>query len=398
MSASKQKKERREARAQGTDKQTLRAQEQAAAAAAKRRRTTVIAAVVIVIVLLLAGLGVVFGSSGTYRSVAAAQVGEQTLSAAEYNYYYVSVRNDYLQQYNQILSQLGTSMTAAEMETREYQDGKTWKEVFEEEAEETIRRVTTLCALAERDGMTIGEDYQTQLDEAAKLLADAAEQSGMSLDAYVAAIYGRGMDYALWQELAARSALADSCAAQRAAAVSFDDSEVLDYYEEHAADYKGYTYRSFLIPAVVGEGDDEDAVYAEAEAKADEFISRLEAGEAFSELAIEYATEGTKSSYEESDLTLNEDIVASKISSAYSEWVLDPARRVGDITAITDREQGYVYIVTFLGASSEDDATKIEKALPDMQQEAMEEALAVEMESYPFAAKSMGMYFADKAV
>ena len=193
------------------------------------------------------------------------------------------------------------------------------------------------------------------------------------------------------------AALADSCAAQRAAAIRFEDDEVLAYYEENAADYKGYTYRSFLIPVVVEEGGDEDALYAEAEAKADEFIRRVEAGEEFSQLAIEYATEGTKSSYEDSDLTLNEDIVASKISTAYSEWVLDASRRVGDITAITDREQGYVYIVTFLGTSSEDDATKIEKALPDMQQEAMEEALATEIERYPFTAKSMGMYFADKA-
>ena len=397
MSASKQKRERREARAQGTDKKTLRAQEQAAEQVKKRRGMRNVTIIVLVIVLVFGGMIGVFASPATYRSVEAVEVGGQSLSATEYNYFYCSVRNQYLQQYNSFMSQLGTTLTAADMEAMEYEEGKTWKDVFTEETADMISRVTALTALADAEGIGVDADTQSQLEEANGMIEDAAAEAGVSVDAYLTQMYGKGMTYELWQDLAGRAALADSYAAYKTDSFTYSDSEAIAYYDEHVADYRAYSYRSYLIPVETGE--DVDAVEAAAAAKnqADEFVSRLNAGESFADLAIEFADEDSKSYYEDSDLTLYEDTLASSISSAYSDWVTDPARKAGDVAQITDSSTDDIYILSFLGVSSDDNAAKVEKALPDMQANAYESWLAGEMENYPVTEKTLGLYCADRS-
>ena len=397
MSASKQKRERREARAQGTDKATLRAQEQAAEQAKKKRGMTGVIIIVLVIVLAFGGMLGVFASPSTYRSVEAVEVGGQSLSAAEYNYYYCSVRNQYLQQYNAFMSQMGTTLTAGDMEAMEYEDGKTWKDVFREETADMIARVTALTALADAEGVPLDADTQSELDEADKMIAEAAEQAGVSVDAYLTRVYGRGMTYDMWKELAGQAALADSYADQKTAGFTYSDSEVIAYYDENPANYRTYSYRSFLIPVDDTEGVDAVTAAAEAKLKADDFVSRLNAGEAFADLAIDFAAENSKSYYESSDLTLYEDTLSGAISSVYSDWVTDPARKAGDVTQIADPSTNDIYVVSFLSASSDDNAAKVEKALPDMQANAFESWLAGETAKYPVTEKALGLYFADRA-
>ena len=67
------------------------------------------------------------------------------------------------------------------------------------------------------------------------------------------------------------------------------------------------------------------------------------------------------------------------------------------MTQIADPSTNDIYVVSFLGASSDDNAAKVEKALPDMQANAYESWLAGEMENYPVTQKTMGLYFADRA-
>ena len=161
MSASKQKRERREARAQGTDKQTLRAQEEKKIAAEKRSLKIKIGAGIAAAAIVFGAVIGVFASSSTYRSVTAVEVNGESLSAAEYNYYYCTVRDSYLQEYNTMMSQLGMSVTAAEMENLEYEEGKTWQNFFEEQTIALIQRVVALNEAAEAEGI----DYSTDIDE-----------------------------------------------------------------------------------------------------------------------------------------------------------------------------------------------------------------------------------------
>ena len=122
MSASKQKRERREARAQGTDKQTLRAQEEKRVAAEKRSMKIKIGAGIAAAALVLGAVVGVVASGSTYRSATAVQIGDVSVSAAEYNYYYGNVSSTYVAQYNEYMSMLGVSVTAADLEKQTYDE------------------------------------------------------------------------------------------------------------------------------------------------------------------------------------------------------------------------------------------------------------------------------------
>ena len=393
MSASKQKRERREARAQGTDKQTLRAQEEQKNAAEQRSRKIKIAAGIAAAAIVLGTVVGVFASGSTYRSVTAAEVNDESLSAVDYNYYYCTVRDQYLQEYNTFMSQLGLSVTAAEMEALEYEEGKTWKEFFEEQTIALIQRVTALNAAAEAEGIDYSTDVEVSVKASENSLTVEAAAYEVTVDQYLADGYGRGMNLESWRELAGQAVVADLYADAKMATYTYTDDEAIAYYDENVENYRTYNYRAFQI-AADGEGDD---AIAAAEQKAKEFVSRVEAGEAFADVLLDYVSEDSKSYYEESDLTLYEDTAAGSISSYYSAWVTDAARRDGELGYVVNAEDGYVYVLNFISKSNDTDAVKVEKALPDMQLATFNSWLAEEMQKYPVTTQSTGMYFADKA-
>ena len=393
MSASKQKRERREARAQGTDKQTLRAQEEKKIAAEKRSLKIKIGAGIAAAAIVFGAVIGVFASSTTYRSVTAVEVNGESLSAAQYNYYYCTVRDSYLQEYNTMMSQLGMSVTAAEMENLEYEEGKTWQNFFEEQTIALIQRVVALNEAAEAEGI----DYSTDIDVSVKasqnsLTVEAAAYE-VTVDQYLADGYGRGMDVETWREMAGKAVVADLYADAKMATYQYTDAEAIAYYNENIQNYQTYDYRAYQI---IVDGEGEEAVAA-AEQRAQEFIHRVKSGEAFKDVVVDYASESTKSVYQESDLTLYEGALADEISSYYGSWLTDAARVDGELGYVVNAEDGYVYVLNFLSKSNDADAAKIEKALPDMQLATFNSWLAEEMQKYPVTTNSTGLFFADKA-
>lgn len=399
MSASKQKRERREARAQGTDKQTLRAQEAQQTAAKKRSLKLRIVAGVAAAAVVVGALVGVLASGSTYRSAAAVQVGDVTLSAAEYNYYYSNVRADYLNDYNEYMSMLGISATAAELEKLEYDEetGMTFADKFHEETQANIARVYALAGAARAEGVTLSEEVRGNLDSSVEALDDAAFIEDVTYDEYLESVYGRGMDYDTWYACAETTALADTYMAQKKASFEFTDAEAVAHYNANESVYKTYDYRSFLF-AVNSDAEDQTAAFAEIREQADAFVHRYKTGETFHDLVLAFVDEDARSYYEESDLTLYEDTAADNISSSYRDWVTDPARKVDEIGLVYDEENGYIYVLNFLGKSDATDAEKAEIARADLQAAAFEEWAEAEQAKYPVTEKGMGMYFADKAL
>ncbi|MBQ8585330.1 MAG: hypothetical protein IJ452_03480 [Butyricicoccus sp.] len=399
MSASKQKRERREARAQGTDKQTLRAQEEKQNAAAKRSvRIKIIAAVAAVAVVLGAAVGVM-ASDSTYRSAGALQVGDVTLSAAEYNYFYSNVRANYLADYNQYMSMLGITATAAELEKQVYNEetGMTYADKFHEEAQNNIARAYAMAGAAAAEGVTLSAEAQASLDSSIEALDDAAFLENTTQDEYLASVYGRGMDYDTWYSCAETAALADTYMAQKKTSFEFSDAEAIAHYDANESQYKTYDYRSFLF-SVKSDAEDQAAAFAEISKQADDFVNRYKNGEDFNDLVLAFVSDDARSYYEENDLTLYEDTIAENISSSYRDWVTDSGRQADEIGLVYDEENGFIYVLNFLGKSDATDAEKAEIARADLQAAAFEEWIAAEQEKYPMTEKGLGMYFADKAL
>lgn len=399
MSASKQKRERREARAQGTDKQTLRAQAEQQTAAAKRSRGLRIGAGIAAAAVVLGAVVGVVASGSTYRSVEAVQVGGVSVSAAEYNYYYSNVCSTYVAQYNEYMGMLGVSVTAADLEKQTYNEetGETWGDRMHAEAQDTIRRVYTMAGAANAEGVSLSADAQAALDSSIEALDEAASIENVTHDEYLENMYGRGMDYDTWLACAETAALADTYMAQKKSTFEYSDAEAVAYYDANEATYKTYDYRSFLF-SVSADAADKTAAFAGITKQAEEFAHRYKAGETFRDLVLAYVNEDARSYYEESDLTLYKDTVAGNISSAYRDWVTDPARKTDEIGIVYDEEGGCIYVLNFLGKSDATDAEKAEIALADLQTTAFEEWLAAEKEKYPLTEKGLGLYLADKAL
>lgn len=83
---------------------------------------------------------------------------------------------------------------------------------------------------------------------------------------------------------------------------------------------------------------------------AQEMKKRLENGEDFEALCLEYAQEDSKANYEAEDgseYSLTSNVTFNTISADYSEWLSDESRKEGDITVI-QVESGICYVLKFV--------------------------------------------------
>ena len=131
MSASTEKKNRQAARAAGTDKKTLAAQEEAKKRAKSRRNWTLgTVGVVLLIALIL------FLNSGfLYTHTTAATINGQTYSPAELNYYYANQYYTFVNQYGSYAGIFGLDTSsglagAADQSCSMLEEGATWKDYF----------------------------------------------------------------------------------------------------------------------------------------------------------------------------------------------------------------------------------------------------------------------------
>ncbi|MDE6606450.1 MAG: hypothetical protein K2K54_01655, partial [Lachnospiraceae bacterium] len=98
------------------------------------------------------------------------------------------------------------------------------------------------------------------------------------------------------------------------------------------------------------------AAVEEFQKSAEEFKERLEAGEDFNALCIEYAADDeTRADYEdeETDYSLEEDVDYSSAYYVYSDWLFDEARTEGEITVVPDEANGRCYVLRFEGRNKD---------------------------------------------
>ena len=159
MSASTEKKQRQAAREAGTDKKTLAAQEAAKKKATSNRRWTLGTIGVILLIALILFLN----SSFLYTHTTAISVGDSSYSPAEVSYVYANRYYNWIQSYGSYASSFGrdTSTGIAGLKQQEcpmYDDGRTWRDYFMEEARSELSQMTVLCAWADATGITLTDE------------------------------------------------------------------------------------------------------------------------------------------------------------------------------------------------------------------------------------------------
>lgn len=352
----------------------------------------------------------------TATTEAYAAIGEHEITKLEYDYYFNSTVNNYVNTYSYFLSAMGLDTTKS-FEEQQYSEDMTWQEYFEQMTFEQLRREYALIDDAKATGFEydMTEDYNTFVNTA----KEAAKNNQMTMIGYYKAMFG---DYATANNI--KPLMENSLIAEAYYDKLMEDNTptedvVSEYYEEHKADYDQVSFYSFSfdpanvseVPSGTGNDDtgssedadteddtensdteDEDTSSSEdadieddadssedsdtedintdssensdtedtntdssenktiAYALAEEMKERLENGEDFETLCVEYAPEEQRANYESQDTeySFTENTVCSRTNQIYQSWLSDESRKAGDITIIQAEESGICYVLKFV--------------------------------------------------
>ena len=304
------------------------------------------------------------------KVLSAATYGDEKLTVTEYNYYYMGLYNQACslsQQYDQQYSGYGTSYfnTAKSPAEQDYpgedapEGVKTWADYFEHMAVIRGFLMKELYADAMADkNFKLTDTQQKELDEAiAELksqLEEQAETNDVSPNVYTSKICGEGLTLDQYLELSERDQIAQYYLEwyQANSADAISDADVKKYYEENKDTLDIASIRYFAVTYKTEDSTDTTAKYTEAQAKAraEEFLSKITDEESVKALAIEYADEEHKSSYNTDSATLGSNLTKaglSQLSEEFANWTFDSARKYGD-TAMFKVESQNAYYVAFM--------------------------------------------------
>lgn len=354
MSASREKKTRQEKDPSILDPKTARE----AAERKKQKRSDRMYAAIFIAFLLVAAIVVTWNSGILQKRATAMTINGEKYTAAEVNYYYSSVYNQFLSSYGSYASMFGldTSKSLKTQDCAMLEDGGTWFDYFLQQAEDQMVTATALYDAAQEEGFTVDDlDQQIQdnLDSLDESVESLNSSNGTNYDRadYLQMMYGKYMTEDIYKELLTQSLVASyyAQAYQDETEASYTDQQISDAYEEDPNSYDLVDYEQILVSGVAETTTDEDgntveptdeeneAAMAESKTIADELYAKYQAGEGLEALAD---TED-KASYSDNEGT-------TYSGDDLTTWLFDEARQDGDSTVIEVDGTG-TYILVFHG-------------------------------------------------
>ena len=353
MSASTEKKLRRQAREAGTDKKAIAAAEAAKQKAKSKRRWTIGGIAVIVAVAL-----VIFLGSGILNTAATAlTIGDEKYSPADVNYQYSGQYYTFANQYGSYASIFGLDTSygvagAASQPCTMLENG-TWRDYFLTAAKDQMVQLTALADYAEANGISLTEEELQIADELFNEMAATVETSGFSsVDKYLTAMYGSGVDSDVVRRAELLSALATKAGNSYQESLQYSDAELEEYYKSLEGandlfDYYFYRVEAEATEVTGADGSITTEVSAEALAKAEDTANLIL--DAYNKAEGDYLERFSSAVSElvaDTVPNVNTAVKGSSLSSVYSEWMMGK-RSAGDAAVFEDANaQGY-YVVVF---------------------------------------------------
>ena len=338
MGASKEKKVRASQRDVVTNKQAAEAEQ--VLKNKKFRRNTII--VVVVVVLLLAA-ALVINSDIFYTRTTAVQIGDTKFTPAETSYFYKTAFYSY---YDNLYSQFGDMASLlldvnTPLSEQPYDETHTWADLVYESAVADMERVTVYYEAAIKDGWQVDEEISASVEATLSNARLYAEQNGFSsLDKFLAANYGKGLNEKIFTALMEKVTIATAYSNDYAANLSYTDDQLKTYYAEHADELNYYNYYYFSVSHSNEQfADLDDSAKAEAAHAAATEIATATTPEEFSEKILAFDADSLVPSISSA--------TASALSDNYKEWVMDSSRKAGD-TTVVDLDT-YSIVVMYVG-------------------------------------------------
>lgn len=274
-------------------------------------------------------------------------VGTHPLTKLEYDYYYNSTMNNYINTYYSYLSYMGLDLSK-DFAEQNYSENLTWKDNFDRMAVESITEMKAVIDDAHAQGFEYDttEDYQSYLDN----IKSAASEAEISIARYYTASFGTYATQSNVEPFIKEMLFASAYYDHLREIMVPSEEEITTYYEENKNNYDKVDYHEFQFQAELEEDASEEAIadaMSELNSQADQMLQRLKAGEDFEALCEEYAKEDQKANYSdpETEYSFHADATYFSVSTQYAEWMYEEERTAGELTKVEDTENHVIYIV-----------------------------------------------------
>ena len=302
-----------------------------------------ITVLVLVVVTTAVATWWMFSLGVPHRSMTALTVGDEKITVAELSYFYRSTLGYYGIDPN-------TDEGKAALSQPYDETFPTVADFLKDQSVKELQQLVVLGLSAKEADLSLDAADDKSTDDYIAQIAFNARNQGQTLNNFLTANYGIGMDEGVMRKIMGRYLLANKYSSYLQDSFVITDTEIKEYYEENRDDFDQITYRMFFMAATrPADATDEQkkAAMDETKAKAGEMLGKITDEESFKELCISYAADKEEQlAYTETDKSLNSNYKHNIYTPSHVEWLFDQARKSGDKT-ILESTSGY-YVLYFV--------------------------------------------------
>ncbi len=300
------------------------------------------------------------------RAVTAVNIGDDKITAAQFNYYYTAQYQQmayYANMYSQQGLNMGfdTSVPPDEQDsTQTDEDGNvlTWDEVFKESAVNYAQFVYAYYNEAVKAEYALSDDEKTEINETIESYRDEAATNNYSLNAYLRESFGGGFNEKAFRKQLEMETLAQNFYEDKGSELkaAITDADIKAEYDANRKDYDyaDVRYYSFAFTTLtLNDGETEEALAerqkaanAKVEAEAKAIYDKLTDEASFKAAITAYKNEGKEKPVDQDYTTLSEittyNSLTTSTSKAVADWAFDTARKAGDKNLIVGEKAVYI--------------------------------------------------------
>ncbi|MBR3819941.1 MAG: peptidylprolyl isomerase [Clostridia bacterium] len=300
------------------------------------------------------------------RAVTAVNIGDDKITAAQFNYYYTA-QYQQMAYYQNMYAQQGmsmgfdTSVAPDEQEsTQKDEEGNalTWDEVFKDSAVNYAQFVYAYYNEAVKAGYKLTDDEKAEINETIESYRDEAATNNYSLNAYLRESFGGGFNEKAFRKQLEMETLAKNYSEDKATELetAVSDADIKAEYDANRKnyDYADVRYYAFAFTTLtLNDGETEEALKerqtaanAKVEAEAKAIFDKLTDEASFQAAITAYKNEGKENPTDDDYTTLSEITTYSSLTAATckdaAEWAFDAVRKAGDKTMVKGDKAVYI--------------------------------------------------------
>ena len=312
------------------------------------RRSNILYGTIAVIFVLVAIVTFVWKSNIVQKSAAAVTINGEKYTAAEVNYFYKNVYQNFLSSYSSYISMFGLDTSKSlKDQTCSMTDGGTWYDYFLKQGLEQMCAVHALVDSAKKEGYTYPDSIQTDVESSMKTLDSTASSYGYSTAQYLSALYGSTMTRKVYQEQLLLSMEAQSYSKNYENSLTYTTDQLTAAYQADTNTYDMVDCKYVKVDGTAATTTDADGKTVEAtdaektaaletaKKLADSIYADYQAGGDLSKLAESNKDTAT---YTANDSTTYSDATLQK-------WLFDSSRKPGDSAVLDDSSSNSAYYV-----------------------------------------------------